>query len=83
LPDSRLSVEATVNGLLSENSEFIFLPIEVPPGAAVEGKVVFIISDLNDGSTFNEALGRSYPGEFEIREPGTGELLFSFPMSDI
>ena len=83
LPDSRLSVEATVNGLLSENSDFLFIPIVVPPGVTVEGKVVFVISNLNDGSTFDEALGRSYPGQFEIREPESGDLLYSFPMTGI
>jgi len=83
LPDSRLSVEATVNGLLSANTGYLFIPIAVPPGDAVEGRVVFIISDLNDGSTFNEALGRSYPGQFEIREAQSGDLLYSFPMTGI
>lgn len=83
LPDSRLSVEATVNGLLSESSGYLFIPVVIAPGATVEGRVVFIISDLNDGTTFDEALGRSYPAEFEIREPGTGALLVSFPLTGI
>jgi len=83
LPDSRLSVEATVHGLLSESSGYLFIPIALPPGGVVEGRVVFIISDLNDGSTFDEALGRSHPAEFQIRDPENGELLTSFPLTRI
>ena len=83
LPDQRLSVEATVNGLLSENPEYLFIPVDIPPRQTVTGRVVFIISDLNDGSTFDEALGRSYQAEFELREPETGELLYTFPLNYI
>jgi hypothetical protein len=83
LPDSRLSVEATVHGLLSESPGYLFIPVALPPGRAVEGRVVFIISDLNDGSTFNEALGRSYPAEFQIRDPESGDLLVNFPLTRI
>ncbi|MBL4821780.1 MAG: hypothetical protein JKY98_12445 [Gammaproteobacteria bacterium] len=83
LPDARLTVEATVNGLLSENPEYLFIPIAIPPGDTVEGRLVFIISDLNDGSTFDEALSRRYPADFEIREPQSGELVISFPMTRI
>jgi hypothetical protein len=83
LPDSRLSVEATVHGLLSESSGYLFIPVALPPGRVVEGRVVFIISDLNDGSTFNEALGRSYPAEFQIRDPQSGDLLVNFPLTRI
>lgn len=83
LPDSRLSVEATVHGLLSESPGYLFIPIAIPPRKSVEGRVVFIISDLNDGSTFNEALGRSYPAEFQIRDPESGDLLINFPLTGI
>jgi len=83
LPDERLTVEATVQGLLSESAGYLFIPVEIPPHGTVTGQVVFIISDLNDGSTFNEALGRAYPAEFQIREPGSGELLLTFPMTRI
>ncbi|MEZ5491459.1 MAG: hypothetical protein R3F50_14225 [Gammaproteobacteria bacterium] len=81
LPDSRLSVEASVHGLLSDSPGYLLIPIAIPPLGAVEGRVVFIISDLNDGSTFTEALGRSYPAEFQLRDPDSGELLMDFPMS--
>ncbi len=83
LPDARLSVEASVRGLLSQSRGFLFIPVAVPPGKTVQGRVVFIISDLNDGSTFDEALGRSYPAEFQVRDSASGELVVSFPMTRI
>lgn len=83
LPDGRLSVEATVRGLLSESPGYLFLPVTVPPRRAVEGRVVFIISNLNDGSTFDEALGRSYPAQFQLRDARSGELLSTVPMTNI
>lgn len=83
LPDARLSVEASVRGLLSNSDGYLFIPVVLPPGATVEGQVVFIISNLNDGSTFDQALGRSYPAEFQIRDPASGDLLESFPMTAI
>jgi len=81
IPGSSLSVEATVLGLLSENDGFLFLPVPIPPASSVEGKVVFIISNLDDGSTFTEALGRAYQANFELRDPENADLLFSFPLN--
>lgn len=83
MPDSRLSVEATVHGLLSDSSGYLFIPVAIPPLATVVGQVVFIISDLNDGSTFDQALGRSYPAEFQVRDPESGDLLANFPLTGI
>lgn len=83
LPDSRLSVEGTVHGLLSDSPGYLFIPVAIPPRKSLQGKVVFIISDLNDGSTFDEALGRSYPAQFQIRDPENGALLTSFPLTGI
>lgn len=83
IPGSGLSVEATVRGMLSENSEYLFIPLELPPGRSVIGRVVFIISNLEDGTTFTEALGRAYQAQFELREPVTGELLVEFPLDRI
>ncbi len=82
LPDTRLSVEASVHGLLSESDGYFFIPVFLPPLEAVEGRVVFIIRDLNDGSTFRQALDLGYPVEFQVRDSGSGELLRSFPMAD-
>lgn len=81
IPGTSLSVESTVQGMLSENPGFLFLPIAIPPVRSVEGKVVFIISNLDDGSTFAEALGRAYEASFELRNPETAELLHEFPLN--
>jgi len=83
IPGSGLSVEATVRGMLSENSEYLFIPLELPPGRSVTGRLVFIISNLDDGTTFIEALGRAYQAQFELREPATGRLLMEFPLDRI
>ena len=80
IPGTSLSVEATVQGMLSENPDYLFLPIALPPISSISGKLVFVISNLNDGTTFTEALGRAYQAQFELREPATGELIFEFPL---
>ncbi|MDE0732649.1 MAG: hypothetical protein OSB72_06300 [Gammaproteobacteria bacterium] len=81
IPSTGLSVEATVQGMLSENEEFLFLPLKLPPVASVSGKVVFVISNLDDGATFTEALGRASQAQFELREPETGVLIMEFPLN--
>ncbi|MEQ8955804.1 MAG: hypothetical protein RL120_16855, partial [Gammaproteobacteria bacterium] len=59
---------------------FLFLPLELPPRRTVEGQVVFIISTLDDGTSFTEALGRVFQAQFELRDPESGELLQTFPV---
>lgn len=81
IPGAGLSVEATVRGMLSENPDYLFLPLVIPPLGTVEGKVVFIISNLDDGTTFTEAMGRAYQAQFELRDPETAELLVEFPLA--
>ncbi|MEX0903637.1 MAG: hypothetical protein WDZ76_13045 [Pseudohongiellaceae bacterium] len=76
-----LSVEASVNGLLSRNPEYLFIPVTLPPNRTVVGQIVFIISNLDDGTTFNEALGRAYPARFELRDPESGDLIDAFPLT--
>lgn len=83
IDNAGLSVEATVQGMLSENSSYLFSPLVIPPLGSVIGRVAFIISNLNDGTTFTEALGRAYQAKFEFREPVTGDLLLSLPLSKI
>lgn len=83
IPGASLSVEATVQGMLSENPDYLFLPVAVAPMRSVTGKVVFIISNLEDGSTFTEALGRAYQATFELRDPATAELLLEFPLNHL
>lgn len=81
IPGASLSVESTVQGMLSENAGFMFLPIAIPPVRTVAGKVVFIISNLNDGTTFSDALGRAYQASFELRDPATAALLYQFQLN--
>ena len=83
IPGDSLSVEATVQGMLAQNDGFLFLPLVIPPVSRVEGKVVFIISNLDDGSTFTEALGRAYQATFELRDPVSSELVATFPLNHI
>ncbi len=83
IPGSSLSVESTVQGMLSESEGYGFLPLDIPPGASINTRVAFIISNLNDGTTFTEALGRAYQAQFELRNPETGELLLEFPLTRI
>jgi hypothetical protein len=83
ITSTSLSVESTARNMLSRNDEYLFSPLQIAPGRSVIGKVVFIISDLNDGSTFDEALGRSYPAQFELRDPANSEILVVFPLDKI
>lgn len=83
IPGSSLSVEATVRGMLSESAEYLFIPLEIPPLRSVTGRVVFIISNVEDGSTFTEALASAYQAQFELRNPENGELLYEFPLTRI
>lgn len=81
VPGSNLSVESSVRGLLSESDEILFLPLAVPPLGSVSGQLVFVISNLDDGSSFTEALDSAYQAQFEIRSPETGTLLYEFPLN--
>lgn len=83
IPGESLSVESTVQGMLSENAGFLFIPVAIPPLRSIAGKVVFIISNLDDGSSFTEALGRAYQASFELRDPATAELLLEFPLNHL
>ncbi len=83
IPGSSLSVEATVQGMLSESSGYEFNPLEIPPGRTITTRVVFVISNLDDGTTFTEALGRAYQAQFELRDPESGDLILEFPLTRI
>ena len=61
-----LSVESTVLGMLSENSNYVFNPLELPPGISVEGQAVFIISNVEDGATFTDALRTASQAQLEL-----------------
>ena len=83
VPDGGLSVEATVRGMLGGNEGFLFIPVAIPPLSSRSGRLVFIISNLDDGTTFSEALGRAYNAWFQIRDPETGDLLHEFPLDQM
>ena len=81
--DGRLTVESTVRGMLSNNFRYLFNPVKLPPGKRISGKLVFIITNLEDGASFTEALSNGYTGYFELRDPDGGDLLADFPLKPI
>lgn len=83
IPGSGLSVESTVRGMLSENEAYVFIPLQIPPLSSVTGQLAFVISNLDDGIAFTDALDRASQAQFELREPETGELILEFPLSRI
>ncbi len=80
VPDAGLSVESSVRGMLSNNGDYRFNPLALPPAKTVQGRMVFIISSLDDGTSFTDALSSAFKAEFEIRNPATGALITSFPL---
>lgn len=83
VPGNGLSVESSVQGMLSRNEGYLFNPLVLPPGRPVEGRIIFIISTLNDGTSFTDALGYAYQANFEIRDPVNGSLIAEFPLDRI
>lgn len=83
IPGNRLSVESTVQGMLSENENYLFNPLVIPPDRSLSGQVVFIISNLEDGTAFTDALNSAYQAQFELRDPENGRLLLEFPLQHI
>lgn len=82
IPGSSLSVESTVQGMLSESEGYDFIPLEIPPASSVTTRVAFIISNLDQGSNFTDALDRATQAQFELRDPETGDLILEFPLED-
>ena len=80
IPGQSLSVEATVRGMLGENAEYLFNPLTLPPQREVVGKVVFIISNVEDGASFTEALRVARSVQLELRDPETGTLYHELPI---
>jgi hypothetical protein len=69
--------------MLSRNGNYLFNPVALPPARGIEGKVVFIISNLDDGTSFTDALSSATQAQFEVREPDTGTLIAVFPLDRI
>ena len=80
IPDQGLNVEASVRGMLSENQEYLFNPLQLPPQRPVRGRVVFIISNLDDGASFSDALRTARNVQLELRDPETGSLALAWPV---
>lgn len=80
IPGQGLSVESSIRGMLSENGNYLFNPLTLPPMRPVTGRVVFIISNLDDGASFTEALRVASQVQLELRNPETGDLLLQVPV---
>lgn len=80
VPGSSLSVESSVQGMLSRNDGYLFNPLVLPPGDPVVGRIVFIISNLDEGMNFSDALNAATAANFEIRDPVNGNLIEEFPV---
>jgi len=83
IPGSSLSVESTVQGMLSESAGYEFIPLQIPPASSVTTRVAFIISNVESGSTFTDALDSTSQAQFELRDPENGALLLEFPLTRI
>ena len=81
-PAGNLSVETSVRGMLSANSRYIFLPLALAPGDQITGRLVFIITTLEDGASFLETLRQATLTQFELRDANTGELLAEVPIQN-
>ncbi len=79
-PGSALSVEASVKGLLSESEEYVFNPLSVAPLGDLIGKAVFVITNLEEGTSLRQALREAQQAQFELREIDSGELIDDFPL---
>lgn len=83
VPGNSLSVESTVQGMLSHNNGYLFNPLVLAPDRTLSGRVVFIISNLEDGSSFTQALRSSSHANFELWDSESGQLLLEFPLQHI
>jgi len=83
IPGQGLNVEASIRGMLSENEEYLFNPLQLPPQRGVVGRVVFIISNLDDGASFTEALRSARNVQLELRDPETGSPVLIRPLDPL
>lgn len=81
VPPGTLSVEATVRGMLSANERYLFLPVRLAPGEAVTGRLVFVITALDEGASFMGEMRRANLAQFELRDAAAGELLLEVPVA--
>lgn len=81
VPPGTLSVEATVRGMLSANERYLFLPLRLAPGEAITGRLVFVITALDEGASFMGEMRRANLVQFELRDAAAGELLLEVPVA--
>lgn len=81
VPGQGLNVESSVRGMLSRNQEYLFNPLTLPPGKPVQGALVFVISNLDDGASFSLALRQARAVQLELRDPATGQLLEQYAVA--
>ena len=79
VPGSALSVESTVRGMLEQNDEYSFLPLDIPPMATVSTRPVFVITNNEDGRSFTRSLQLAQAAVFELRDAESGSLIQQFP----
>lgn len=80
VPPGTLSVEATVQGMLSTNDRYLFLPLRLAPGAELTGRLVFVITAMEENASFLDELRRANLAQFELRD-SAGELLLELPVA--
>ncbi len=80
-PPGTLTVEASVRGMLSGNDRYLYLPLRLAPGQEITGRLVFIITALDEGASFLGEMRRANLAQFELRDANSGELLLQTPVA--
>ncbi|MDG2140345.1 MAG: hypothetical protein P8K27_02505 [Gammaproteobacteria bacterium] len=83
IPGASLSVESSVQRMLSENPDYLLNPVQLAPGQEISGRVVFIISNQQEGVTFEEIINGVNSPVLEIRDSGNGVLLLESALANI
>lgn len=81
IQNSSLSVESAVRGILSESPDFLFNPISISPFREIEGKVAFVISNVDNGADFMQQFSVSQSNVIELRDEVSQELIQKFTIN--
>ena len=79
--DAKLSVKSTIRGMLSNNFRYLFNPLTLAPDKSISGRPGFIVTNLEDGASFTEALSSGHIGYLELCETAEGDLLSNFKLA--